>query len=178
MTARQDYPSAGWTSFTTWTGRTFRPVAPASASRRVKAARGQAAGTAARREGVSARRRSLRSVRGLPSLLIYRHALPVRQRGEMTFITATTMPLLIALAVIGLSDGVMIPANAAALVGAGVLSVLVYPSIAARVARRGRAAAGAPAAVMARPARAARDGVGDRGPGGRGNGPAGQIRDH
>jgi Kef-type K+ transport system membrane component KefB len=85
-------------------------------------------------------------VRGLPSLLIYRHALPLRQRVEMTFITATTMPLLIALAVIGLSDGVMIPANAAALVGAGVLSVLVYPSIAAAVARRGRAAAGAPTA--------------------------------
>jgi hypothetical protein len=67
----------------------------------------------------------------------------------MTFITATTMPLLIALAVIGLSDGVMIPANAAALVGAGVLSVLVYPSIAAAVARRGQAKAGAPAAVTA-----------------------------
>jgi Kef-type K+ transport system membrane component KefB len=88
-------------------------------------------------------------VRGLPSLLVYRHALPVRQRVEMTFITATTMPLLIALAVIGLSDGVMIPANAAALVGAGVLSVLVYPSIAAAVARRGRAAAGAPTAGTA-----------------------------
>jgi Kef-type K+ transport system membrane component KefB len=88
-------------------------------------------------------------VRGLPSLLVYRHALALRQRVEMTFITATTMPLLIALAVIGLSDGVMIPANAAALVGAGVLSVLVYPSIAAAVARRGQAAAGAPAAVTA-----------------------------
>jgi Kef-type K+ transport system membrane component KefB len=88
-------------------------------------------------------------VRGLPSLLVYRHALPVRQRVEMTFITATTMPLLIALAVIGLSDGVMIPANAAALVGAGVLSVLVYPSIAAVVARRGRAADGAPTAATA-----------------------------
>lgn len=88
-------------------------------------------------------------VRGLPSLLVYRHALPVRQRVEMTFITATTMPLLIALAVIGLSDGVMIPANAAALVGAGVLSVLVYPSIAAMVARRGRAAAGALTAATA-----------------------------
>ena len=85
-------------------------------------------------------------VRGLPSLLVYRHALPVRQRVEMTFITATTMPLLIALAVIGLSDGVMIPANAAALVGAGVLSVLVYPSIAALVAQRGRAATGTPTA--------------------------------
>jgi Kef-type K+ transport system membrane component KefB len=77
-------------------------------------------------------------VRGLPSLLIYRRALPLRQRAEMTFITATTMPLLIALAAIGLSDGVMIPANAAALVGAGVLAVLVYPAIAVLLARTGR----------------------------------------
>jgi Kef-type K+ transport system membrane component KefB len=69
-------------------------------------------------------------VRGLPSLLVYRRALPVRQRVEMTFITATTLPLLIALADIGQQDGVMLPATAAALVGAGVLSVLVYPQIA------------------------------------------------
>ena len=48
-------------------------------------------------------------------------------RLEMTFITATTMPLLIALADIGLHDGTMLPANAAALVGAGVLSVLFFP---------------------------------------------------
>ncbi len=48
----------------------------------------------------------------------------------MTFITATTLPLLIALAEIGQRDGVMLPATAAALVGAGVLSVLVYPLIA------------------------------------------------
>ena len=40
-------------------------------------------------------------VRGLPSLLVYRRALPFRQRAEMTFITATTLPLLIALADIG-----------------------------------------------------------------------------
>ena len=69
-------------------------------------------------------------VRGLPSLLVYRRALPARQRVEMTFITATTLPLLIALVEIGQRDGVMLPANAAALVGAGVLSVLVYPLIA------------------------------------------------
>jgi Kef-type K+ transport system membrane component KefB len=69
-------------------------------------------------------------VRGLPSLLVYRRALAMRQRLEMTFITATTLPLLIALAEIGQRDGVMLPATAAALVGAGVLSVLVYPLIA------------------------------------------------
>ena len=97
-------------------------------------------------------------VRGLPSLVVYRHTLPRRQRIEMTFITATTMPLLIALTEIGLSDGVMIPANAAALVGAGVLSVLVYPAIAVALARRGRAA-------MARPSLAA-IGLGMAGDGG------------
>jgi Kef-type K+ transport system membrane component KefB len=69
-------------------------------------------------------------VRGLPSLLVYRHVLAARQRAEMTFITATSLPLLIALVEIGQRDGVMLPATAAALIGAGVLSVLVYPQIA------------------------------------------------
>ncbi len=40
-------------------------------------------------------------VRGLPSLFVYARALSTRQRIEMTFITATTLPLLIALAEIG-----------------------------------------------------------------------------
>jgi Kef-type K+ transport system membrane component KefB len=79
-------------------------------------------------------------VRGLPSLLVYKGVLPVLQRIEMTFITATTMPLLIALAAIGQSDGIMLPSNAAAIVGAGVLSVLIYPAIAAALHRRGRPA--------------------------------------
>jgi Kef-type K+ transport system membrane component KefB len=74
-------------------------------------------------------------VRGLPSLLVYRHTLPARQRVEMTFITATTLPLLIALVDIGQQDGVMLPSTAAALVGAGVLSVLVYPLIAVSLHR-------------------------------------------
>ena len=84
-------------------------------------------------------------VRGLPCLLVYRNAMPARQRVEMTFITATTMPLLIALAEIGLSDGVMVPANAAAMVGAGVLSVLVFPSVAAVLSRPTRGVSTLPA---------------------------------
>jgi Kef-type K+ transport system membrane component KefB len=77
-------------------------------------------------------------VRGLPSLIVYRRSLPWSQRVQMTFITATTLPLLIALAEIGLQDGVMLPANAAAMVGAGVLSVLIYPGVAVGLARRER----------------------------------------
>ena len=98
-------------------------------------------------------------VRGLPSLLVYRRALPLRQRVEMTFITATTMPLLIALAAIGLSTGVMIPANAAALVGAGVLSVLFYPLIAIALARRGRTVPAGPDAAVAGPGAASAGGI-------------------
>ena len=75
-------------------------------------------------------------VRGLPSLLIYRHVLAPAQRLEMTFITATSLPLLIALATIGQMDGVMLPATAASLIGAGVLSVLVFPLIAVGLHRR------------------------------------------
>jgi len=86
-------------------------------------------------------------VRGLPSLVIYRKALPRSQRVQMTFITATTMPLLIALAEIGLQGGVMLPANAAAMVGAGVLSVLIYPAVAVGLARRDRQKAGLPRVV-------------------------------
>ncbi|MGH3216572.1 MAG: cation:proton antiporter [Trebonia sp.] len=75
-------------------------------------------------------------VRGLPSLLVYRRALAPVQRLEMTFITATSLPLLIALAEVGQQDGVMLPATAASLVGAGVLSVLVFPLIAVGLHRR------------------------------------------
>ena len=76
-------------------------------------------------------------VRGLPSLLVYARALPFRERAEMTFITATTLPLLVALAQIGQHDGVMLPSNAAAIVGAGVVSVLLFPAIATVLRRTG-----------------------------------------
>jgi Kef-type K+ transport system membrane component KefB len=93
----------------------------------------------------------LLAVRGLPSLLVYARVLPLRQRAEMTFITATTLPLLIALAEIGLRDGVMLPSNAAALVGAGVVSVVLYPAIAAFLHRRARAAGNITESVPVQP---------------------------
>jgi Kef-type K+ transport system membrane component KefB len=75
-------------------------------------------------------------VRGLPTLLIYRSALPRAQRVELVFLLATALPLLVALSEIGLESGTMLPENAAALVGAGVLSVLVFPAVAIAVDRR------------------------------------------
>jgi Kef-type K+ transport system membrane component KefB len=70
------------------------------------------------------------AVRGLPALLVYRGALPLRQRVQTALITATALPVLVALAEIGLRNGTMLPENAAALVGAGVLTVLLFPAAA------------------------------------------------
>ena len=75
-------------------------------------------------------------IRGLPALLVYRRALSMTQRLQMMFITATALPLLVALAEIGLRNGTMLPENAAALVGAGVLSVIVYPAVAVAIGTR------------------------------------------
>lgn len=74
-------------------------------------------------------------VRGVPALLIYRKTLAPRERIEMMFLTATALPLLVALSEIGLDSGVMLPENAAALVGAGVLSIAIFPFVATRLHR-------------------------------------------
>ena len=78
----------------------------------------------------------LLAVRGVPMLLVYRKVLPLPQRVEMVFLAATALPLLVALSAIGLATGTMLPENAAALVGAGVLSVLVFPATAVAIHRR------------------------------------------
>lgn len=74
-------------------------------------------------------------VRGVPALFVYRKDLPWRERVQLVFLTATALPLLVALAEIGLDNGSMLPENAAALVGAGVLSVAMFPTIAIRLRR-------------------------------------------
>ena len=74
-------------------------------------------------------------VRGLPAMLVYRRALARTERVQMVFVTATALPLLVALSHIGLVNGTMLPENAAALVGAGVLSVIVYPAVAVALGR-------------------------------------------
>jgi Kef-type K+ transport system membrane component KefB len=83
----------------------------------------------------------LLAIRGVPALFLYRRELPAAQRVEMMLLTATALPLLVALAEIGLRNGTMLRENAAALVGAGALSVLVFPMAAAAIERRRRAAA-------------------------------------
>ncbi len=79
----------------------------------------------------------LLTCRGLPALLVYRGVLPMRERLQMMLLTATALPLLVALSEIGLDSGEMLPENAAALVGAGVLSVIAFPALASAIGTRG-----------------------------------------
>jgi Kef-type K+ transport system membrane component KefB len=74
-------------------------------------------------------------VRGLPALLLYRGVLSWRQRYQTALVAATTLPLLVALTEIGLRNGSMLRETAAALVGAGVLTVLVLPALAVAMHR-------------------------------------------
>jgi Kef-type K+ transport system membrane component KefB len=78
----------------------------------------------------------------LPVLLVHRKVLDGRERVQLFLVTSTALPLLVALAEIGRRNGTMLPENAAALVGAGVLTVLVLPAVAVGLRRRG---AGTPA---------------------------------
>lgn len=82
----------------------------------------------------------LLAVRGLPVLVVYRRALPPRQQVQLMLLSATTLPLLVAVTQIGLSTGTMRTENAAALVGAGVLSVLLFPLLAIAIHRPSRTA--------------------------------------
>lgn len=68
-------------------------------------------------------------VRGLPTLL-YRRQLGGREQFLLALFSATTLPLVVVIAGIGKETGRMLPENAAALVGAGILSVLLFPLLA------------------------------------------------
>ncbi|MET0769474.1 MAG: cation:proton antiporter, partial [Solirubrobacteraceae bacterium] len=69
-------------------------------------------------------------VRGLPAMLLYRSVLPIAERKALALLSATQLPLVVAITTIGVDSGHMRPSTAAALVGAGALSVLIYPSLA------------------------------------------------
>jgi Kef-type K+ transport system membrane component KefB len=75
------------------------------------------------------------AIRGLPALLVYLGVLSLRERVQTALVTATALPLVVALTEIGLRNGTMLPENAAALVGAAVLTVLLLPTIAVLLRR-------------------------------------------
>ena len=79
-------------------------------------------------------------VRGAPALVLYRGVLAARDRLALAFFCATELPLVVAITTIAIDEGHMHSDTAAGLVGAAILSTLVYPLVALRL-RRGREAA-------------------------------------
>jgi Kef-type K+ transport system membrane component KefB len=75
-------------------------------------------------------------VRGTPALLLYRHDVQPRNRLSLAFFSATALPLVVVITTLGVDSGRMRPDNAAALVGAAMLSVLIYPLVGVRLLRR------------------------------------------
>lgn len=69
-------------------------------------------------------------VRGAPALLLYRHVLAARQRAALAFYSATELPLVVAITTLAIDAGKMRTSTAAGLVGAAMLSTLVFPFVA------------------------------------------------
>lgn len=81
-------------------------------------------------------------VRGIPALLLYRRDFTWGERLPLALFSATALPLVVVITTIGVDSGRMRPENAAALVGAGMLSVLVYPLVGFVLLRRAGVVAG------------------------------------
>jgi Kef-type K+ transport system membrane component KefB len=76
-------------------------------------------------------------VRGLPALL-YRRVLDRRRTAVAGILQATSLPFIVAAGAIGLELGLIDAAESAALIGAGLLSVLVFPVAGLAILRGGR----------------------------------------
>jgi Kef-type K+ transport system membrane component KefB len=74
-------------------------------------------------------------VRGLPAILLYRRVLVARDRLALACYSATALPLVLAITDVATDDGHMSASTAAALVGAALVSTLVFPAL-ARALRR------------------------------------------
>lgn len=75
-------------------------------------------------------------VRGLPALL-YRRVIDGRQTAIAGVMQATSLPFIVAATAIGLELGLIDAAESAALIGAGLLSVLIFPLLGLTLLRRG-----------------------------------------
>jgi len=88
-------------------------------------------------------------VRGTPALLLYRDVLNRRERMALALFTSTQLPLVLAITTVARETGHMRSSTAASLVGAAVLSTLVFPILGLRLRSAMRAEVPAPTAVAA-----------------------------
>jgi Kef-type K+ transport system membrane component KefB len=82
---------------------------------------------------------ALVAVRGLPALL-YRPVIPRERVPVAVLMQATSLPFIVAATAVGLALHVVSPANAAALIAAGLLSVVIFPALSLVLLRRGQRA--------------------------------------
>ncbi len=76
-------------------------------------------------------------VRAVPQMFVYRWALPdVRERTRLSLYIATALPIIVAVTTLQVNAGLMGTDEAAALVGAGALTVLVFPLLAQRLGKK------------------------------------------
>lgn len=76
-------------------------------------------------------------VRGVPQFFVYRGAIPEpRERARLSLYIATGLPIIVAVTTIQVNAGIMTSAQSALLVGAGALSVLIFPLVASWLAPR------------------------------------------
>ena len=68
-------------------------------------------------------------VRGAPALLLYRGVFELRDRAALAFYSATELPLVVAITTLATGTGHMRASTAAGLVGAAMLSTLVFPFV-------------------------------------------------
>ncbi len=78
-------------------------------------------------------------VRGTPALLLYRGALAARERASLAFFSATELPLVVAITTLAVEGGHMKTSTAAGLVGAAMLSTLIFPFAGLALQRRAAA---------------------------------------
>jgi len=74
--------------------------------------------------------------RGLPTWLFFRGVLERAESRSLAVLSATGLPLIVVITTLGVDEHRMRPQNAAALVAAGMLSVLLYPLIGMRAFSR------------------------------------------
>lgn len=75
-------------------------------------------------------------VRGAPALLLYRKVFSARDRAALAFYSATELPLVVAITTIAIETGKMRSSTAAGLVGAAMLSTLVFPFVGLALRKR------------------------------------------
>ena len=90
-------------------------------------------------------------VRGLP-VLLSRREVPPGTTGALALMSASALPLVVAITEVGVRTGELESSTAASMVGAAMLSVLIFPSLALTLLRRAGVGGGPSPGAAGRPA--------------------------